>query len=79
MLRKLFHSQAKGAYAENDDDYTLVTDTDGKQSVEHEWSHVDVYNTGNVDKGKTSVSTDEFLAGSAYEGIKAKLRHLLGR
>jgi hypothetical protein len=78
MKREVFHTQVKGAYAEDDDDYTLITDEIGNQSVEHKWSYVDVYKTGKLDKGEKTVSVKEFLDGPTPENIKAKLRALLG-
>jgi len=78
-MRKLFHWRPSGAYAEDDHDYTLVTDDEGHQSVEHEHSRVDVYNGGGTDKTTSSASVDEFLSGSEPEGVKEKLRRLLGR
>lgn len=77
MGKEIFHSQAKGSYQENDDDYALVTEEDGSKYVEHEWSHVDVRKTGNIDKGTKRYSVEEFLASDVSAAIKGKLKALL--
>jgi len=78
QIRNQFHQTTKSGFFREADQWTLVTDTvSGAVNVEHEWSYVDPFGHGKLDRGVSIATVENFLMGKAEDSVKQKLRDLL--
>jgi hypothetical protein len=77
-IRNQFHQTTKSGFLREADQWTLVTDTvSGAVNVEHEWSYVDPFGHGKLDRGLSIATVENFLKGKAEDSVKQKLRDVL--
>jgi hypothetical protein len=77
-VRNQFHQTSDGGFMRETNQWTLVTDTgSGAQIIEHEWSYVDPFGHGKLDRGMSAVTVEDFLMGNADDKVKQKLREVM--
>ena len=77
-IRNQFHQTTKSGFLREADQWTLVTDTvSGAVNVEHEWSYVDPFGHGKLDRGVSIATVENFLMGKAEDSAKPKLPDVL--
>ena len=77
-IRNQFHQTTKSGFLREADQWTLVTDTVfGAVNVEHEWTYVDQFGNGKLDRGVSIATVENFLKGKAEDSVKQKLRDVL--
>jgi hypothetical protein len=77
-IRNQFHRTTKSGFLREADQWTLVTDTvSGAVNVEHEWTYVDPFGHGKLDRGVSIATVENFLKGKAEDSVKQKLRDVL--
>jgi hypothetical protein len=72
-------TSTKGSLGEDQDWWQLVTDSDGKMHVEHEWSHINAYKFRVGNSGKEQITINHFLSGDYNTRAQKKLRERLAR
>jgi hypothetical protein len=76
--RNQFHQTTKSGFMCEADKWTLITDTvSGAQIIEHEWSYIDPFGHGKLDRGVSIATVENFLTGKADDSVKQKLRDVL--